>query len=350
MKRNLRRVLSSLVNKSPRIKQVAHKVINLRKSMDITQGFYMKSLINKGFHISIPPEVLLSQEYKKNTFCRYDTIARLITIEYFSENREDAFQLYNKMQSARGVLDGYEYRFKNLLDSIKRTNLRVENSIEVGKDGHLLDGSHRLAIALYLNISLITCRLNPIHRGVVDYRLDWFYKNGFSKEECAMLEERRDRLFWEKGLFFPVILWPTVSEYYDEIERDISENYRIVSTNRYFYNDNEFESIIRAIYAIDDIEKWKIDKKLSGMKKYNNKIMIIWIEFPNPKYRKKGLNNAYISTTGEQLKSRIRNKYKGRVVGYFYDIICHTGDNHEHNKAILNIFDDKKLSINSRNN
>lgn len=105
-----------------------------------------------------------------------------------------------------------------------------------------------------------------------------------------------------------------------------------------YYCDGNFEHTVRAVYEIDDIAEWKVDKKLAHMTSYKKRMRVIWVELPDPEYRKKGLNNADISSVGEQLKSLLRNKYKGAVSNYIYDIVCHTGDNWQHNRGIMDIF------------
>jgi|GEM_PF-1920956 len=340
-KRNIYiRIKSHLINRYPWLKKMIHIIYSVLKKVDIIKCFFIKKMLDKGFYICIPPEVLLVQEYKATNFCRYDTIVRLLTIENYLEKGDDAFVLYNKMQYARGALEGYENRFKNLINSVYSSYYRINSVIKVGRDGHLLDGSHRLAIALYFQIPLITCELISTHKGVMDYGMDWFLENGFSKEECELIQNKKESVFWDKGLYFPVILWPAVSEFFGEIVLDISKKYRIVSSNEYLFTDDAFEIFIRDIYEVDDIEEWKINKKIDVLKPFRKIIMLLWVEFPNPGYRKKGFNNAYISTVGEQFKSNIREKYKKRVKNYFNDIICHTSDNHEQNKIIYKIFAD----------
>ncbi len=199
-----------------------------------------------------------------------------------------------------------------------------------------MDGSHRLALALYFDVPAVSVHPHYKQNGPVSYPLDWFRYNGFSEEECVLIEQRRQKLFWEKGLYFPIILWPPVSEYFDQIQNDIP--YEVMKSSDYKYSEQEFEKKVRAIYEIDDISEWKVDKKLAHMTPYEKRIRVIWVELPNPQYRKKELNNADISCVGERLKSLIRGKYKGKVDNYIYDIVCHTGDNWAHNLEIMRIF------------
>jgi len=132
-----------------------------------------------------------------------------------------------------------------------------------------------------------------------------------------------------------------MADYFERIEQDIP--YKIVKSTNYKYSDQEFEQKVRAVYEIDDIAEWKVDKKLAHMASYGKSVRVIWVELPDPEYRKKGLNNAYISSVGEQLKSLLRGRYKGEVANYIYDIVCHTGDNWQHNREIMEVFEEVEL-------
>ena len=97
--------------------------------------------------------------------------------------------------------------------------------------------------------------------------------------------------------------------------------------------------MVRAIYAIDDIAKWKIDKKLEYMKEYDPECVEVNIQFDDPEYRIKKSTGLLISMRGERLKKAIREKYKSRINNYFFDIIIHIGDNVYQSEYMRTIFD-----------
>lgn len=299
------------------------------------KGWCLAPLVSGRYELAISPCSLISAEYIDSLYSRYDTIVRYLAVEQFFEKNECGFELYRKMQAARGAPNGFEERFRHLIERVHRHGYDWRNALDVTRDGYLLNGSHRLALALYCDVPAIAVRPRYEHRGPVAYGLDWFGKNEFSEDECALIESRRQRLFWEKGLYFSVLLWPPVAEHFDRIQKDIP--YKVVRSDDYLFGEQEFEGKVRAIYEPDDIAKWKVDKKLACMAPYEKRVRAIWVELPNPQYRKKRLNNADISRVGEKLKLLLRGKYKDTVQNYFYDIICHIGDNWQHNRQIMDI-------------
>lgn len=296
-------------------------------------------LAMRQYELAISPRNLISSEYIDGAFARYDTVVRLLAIEAYYGKNEFGFELYNQMQAARGAPVGYEERFRSLIQSVEESSFDWKSVFEITPEGYLWDGSHRLALALYHDVPVVSARIQWRQTGTVSYGLDWFKRVLFSAEECALLLARKEQLFWERGLYFSLVLWPPVADFFNEIESEIE--HRVVKSTDYVYSGVDFESVVRTAYAMDDIAEWKVCKKLSHMAPYEKKIRVLWLEFACPEYRKKDLNNSDISQVGERLKADIRGKYKNEVSNYIYDIICHTGDNWDHNKKMMEIFDIK---------
>ncbi|MDQ4679244.1 ParB N-terminal domain-containing protein, partial [Stenotrophomonas maltophilia group sp. RNC7] len=118
----------------------------------------------------------------ENIFNRMDTIVRYLAIEeYYGENN-CGFRLYDKMQRARGQKIHDIDRFKELIKSIERNGFSKDSSILVDPNLQLVDGSHRLACALYFNLKRISIntQLQPVN---IEYSIDWFKDAGFTEEE-----------------------------------------------------------------------------------------------------------------------------------------------------------------------
>ena len=142
-------------------------------------------------------------------------------------------------------------------------------------------------------------------------------------------------MFLDLGIYFPAIIWPTASQFADAIEKDLG--YETKFRFDLDLSKDNFENFVRAVYEIDHIADWKVDKKLEAMTRAQNTVYVIFIDFRSPDYRKKKDNCALISKKGEILKQHIRSKYKSKIENYIYDIIMHTGDNYIHNKKIAEI-------------
>lgn len=306
--------------------------------------------IKKDMLIMQYTDKLFAYQYRNNKFNRYDIVVRYLAIEEFFGKNNIGFYLYKKIQEKRGFIKIVDHRskedslerFKNLILNVEKNGFDEFSLIPVDKNQTIMDGSHRVALALFFDVPLIPLKLYK-KEFKVDYSMEWFRKNNFSDEEINIIENKRKEIFREKGIYFQIILWPPVNKYFDEIEEDISKNYKILKSYEInFVNQFDFKNFVYEIYESDDIEKWKIEKKLEGFKDYDLKVKVIEIEIINPKFRKKDLNNHDISQEVEKIKKYYRNKYKNKLDNYFYDIVMHIGDNYSHTRQIAKVIDKYK--------
>jgi|TARA_B110001469_G_scaffold117630_1_gene123780 hypothetical protein len=337
LKRQVRRVCSGV---SRRVKSRMKQCSMATDCISMFRSRHLSVLVDGRYELATTPENLISGEYLNGRFNRYDTIVRLLAIESFYSKDTSGFELYLKMQKARDAPLGYHERYISLIQSVDRHGFDWKSFLELSKDGWLRDGSHRLALALHHDVPVVSARVCWSKVGAPCYDMKWFSDHGFTEHECERIHRRQEALFWEKGLYFSIVLWPSAASFFDEIERDIP--CRVVRSIDYEYDETAaFESTVRSIYEMDDIAEWKVRKKLSHLAVYAKRVRVLWLEFPDPEYRKKKLNNADISQYGERLKRQIREKYRRRVPNYIYDIVCHTSDNSRHNKKMMKIFDIK---------
>jgi len=293
------------------------------------------SLHIDGFQM-IPTANLLAKQVVDHTFNRYDIIVRFMAIDSFLNAKKEGINLYEKMQKNRG---GSVYKdpgkvFQELITSFNNNGADSNFPLLVNKDLHIVDGAHRLACALYFNEPFIAIKINK----KLDYSLygiDWFKSNNFSTDELDLILKRKQQIFISNHLYFEVVLWPPVSQYFDEIERLIIEKYTVYSSKDY-KDLAEFNTYIKALYKIDDIKDWKVDLKIKGMSAYPKDIRVIKIKISEPRFRKKE-NGQLISEEVEFLKKQIRESYKEKIDNYFHDIIVHIGDNYSHTKQSENL-------------
>lgn len=147
-------------------------VSEYRKQVDIGQLFRMQHF----------DSVICNAD----TFSRYAIIIRFMFIEAWEHHSQDGFELYRKYLAAKKY-DGYDCRkerFENLLQSFW-TKGAQDLWIAVDEQGRIIDGSHRMAICLYLGISLIQVRyMNTSER--LDSGKEWLLTH-FSDYEQKMV-------------------------------------------------------------------------------------------------------------------------------------------------------------------
>ncbi len=276
-----------------------------------------------------------------NSFERWDTVVRYLAIENYFGLNDYGFKLYRKMQSLRmgeDYVDSAETTFKNLIKSFDKNGYDNNSSITCDENLKLLDGSHRLALALYFGIPKL---LVLIKRGnnKVEYSEKWFIAKGFTIEERELIRNKANELIAKCKVPFECILWPSAEHLFENITKDLGEIYPIVSYKDYEFKDETFSRLVYAIYNIDDIEKWKIQKKLECMNSCcNKKIRVVKLDIDSPLFRLKASTCGTLSRVGEYIKSFIREKYKEKIDNYFYDIIIHIGDNFEQNEYVDKLF------------
>jgi hypothetical protein len=284
----------------------------------------------------IPTASLLAKQVVNNSFNRYDLIVRFLAIDSILNAKNEGSYLYEKMQEKRG---GSAYKnplkvFRELIASFKGKGADSSYPVLVNKDLHIVDGAHRLACALYFNAPFIAVKINK-KLDFSPYGIDWFENNNFSTSELDLILQKKNEIFQANHLYFEVVLWPPVSQYFDEIEGFVKEKYIVQSSTD--QNDiPDFTTYLKALYKIDDIKDWKVDLKIKGISDYQKNIRVLKIEIPEPEFRKKS-NGQLISKKVEALKKEIRSKYKTKVDNYFHDIIIHIGDNYEHTKQSKNL-------------
>ncbi len=285
----------------------------------------------------IPTAALLGRQFVGGEFSRYDIFLRYLAVKSIDRGDGKFEKVYGEMQELRQGKTAHQ-DITALVESMKRRGYLSRYPVPVSRDGHILDGSHRLACALYLDIWEVPIEIQP-ERRTVDFGRRWFVQRGFDGVLIAEMDKVRDELFERHGVWFSVILWPPVKEWFDEISAKIRGRFT-VRWEKDLNLGSSFPDFARRIYAIDDIDRWKVERKLHAMKSYEPEVHLMALEIPEPRFRIKKRTCAYLSDEGASLKKWIRNSYRRRVPDYIYDIVCHTGDNHEHNRESFRIINE----------
>lgn len=292
-------------------------------------------------HIVWDARELFFQE-NKSGFNRYDIIVRYLAIENYYGQNSYGFSLYKRMQAARineNWVESSFNRFIKLIKSYDNNGYDMSSEIELDKKLKLIDGSHRVSLALFHKQYRIPCKVRPVF-GNVYYGLEWFIEKGFSLKEIEILHSTYKKISQTASEPFIVTLWPPVQEYFEDIMDRLRLLGNVTMYKDYVYDDFTFGAIVRGVYSVDDIAKWKIEKKIAYMSSTPiKKIRVVMLELPHPKFRLKSTNNNTLSASCERIKRIIRNCYKDRIENYMHDIIIHIGDNYYQNMHIRKIFE-----------
>lgn len=303
---------------------------------------YKFSFININDHTDEVPDTifidtreLLVQQYSNGKFNRLDIIVRLLAVENYYHLNEYGFELYKKMQEMRiraGYSDVSIKRFKGLIKSFEQNGYDCTTEIIVDSNLKLIDGSHRLALAIYYNIPKVKIMIDKESRNI-DYGIEWF-KHYFLKNECKIIKNKLNdvSINWVRPI--KGIIWPNAIEFKDEITDYIDSKYHILRFKDYRFPQEIFTRFVKGVYHIDDIAEWKINNKLKHFCSkgiYQIRVMDIDIKYPDFRIKSTGKT---LSKAGEKLKQEVRNEFKNRIDNYYYDIVFHSADNYHQSQYL----------------
>ena len=303
-------------------------------------------------HIKISTAEVFFQHNGENDFHRYDMIVRLLAIENYYGKNDYGFDYYLRMQGARKeckLAQKGTDRFRTLIASYETKGYDDKSEIELDSNLQLIDGSHRLALAMYYKQSVISAKVRSYKLDTY-YDIAWFRANDFSTEECKILHDRYLQLYEELKQPFVCTLWHPVRKYYDEITEKLSLFGNVLEVRDLTLSEEDYRYYTRGVYAVDDIEKWKIEKKIGYMiadKSDRYCIRMVSLSLNEPQFRLKTTTNGTLSKRCELIKSVIRNAYKNRMDNYFHDIIMHIGDNFYQNRHIYKFLTMPMVDISS---
>ncbi|SCY09694.1 hypothetical protein SAMN02910292_00865 [Lachnospiraceae bacterium XBB2008] len=285
--------------------------------------------------VYIDTREIMCAQYRDGEFNRYDILLKLYAIDSYLGHNTFGAEWYRRAQNNRveaGYGDAAEKRFQKLIKSFSENGYDYTSEIIVDRELNLFDGAHRLSLALYYGIPRVHVRIMDEVKDV-KYGREWF-EEFFTEQECLLLDEKLSLI--SKNWFRPIkgFLWSPVSEYYDDIIKEISNQYDVENIDIRNLSYDVFSRTIKGIYSKDSVAEWKIEAKLKRLKEsapYS--ICSFDILMGNPDFRVKD-SGSTLSKKGEKLKQKIRDEYISKVDDYFPDIIIHTSDNYEQSEFV----------------
>ena len=295
----------------------------------------------RGNIVKISVSDLLHLYYKNSKMQRLDIIVRICAIENYYGLNIDGFKIYEKAQSIRKNKDfavEAAKKFRQLIKSYENYGYDKDSLISLDNELKLIDGSHRIAMAIYHRFPTINALIVPDNYSV-DYSVDWFIKEDFPDTWLKVISEKENEIWKRYKDSIVCIIWGPAVKWTEEIIKDLTYYGIVAMYKKLHYSENEYQNIVRKIYSIDDIAEWKIDKKLEYMTGHTD-IVFLELEINAPQFRIKKISNLPICINGERLKKAIRGKYSNKIENYYYDIIFHTADNYTQSQQIRDIIED----------
>ncbi|MDO6455346.1 tetratricopeptide repeat protein [Neptunomonas phycophila] len=204
--------------------------------------------------------------------------------------------------SNKNTVDDYLVCFEQTLISIKNNGFSINHAIPIDKEFCLLNGAHRTASALALNLDEIP--VYPVNKlSKCTWNFEWFMNRGFDLSElneiilCFLLHNN------SKSHVF--ILWPPVMDYWDEIEATISDSVEIITKRDLKFSDLGFSELIKDIYSMDSVAEFmpNIMLKSERLAAFAPKIRLLVVYGDTEKVSslKSSVRKAYNSIIPEKL-------------------------------------------------
>ncbi len=301
-------------------------------------------------HVSLSVAELFFHHNGQQDFLRYDMIVRLLAVECYYGKNDYGFDFYKRMQHGRMGKEWAEKAvgiFRNLIKSYDEKGYDPNSEILLDSNLHLIDGSHRMAMAMYHQIPTINAKVIK-QQADVFYSIEWFGCNGFSNDECRILQDKYRELHERLMQPFICTLWHPAAPFFDEITEKLKLFGEVVEVKDFQLSEWDYRFYTRGVYAVDDIAKWKIEKKLDYMTAIPSaayKMRMVALRLESPDFRLKATNNNTLSKKCEIIKKVIRTYYKERIDNYMHDIILHIGDNFFQNHHIYRLFTMPEIDV-----
>lgn len=144
----------------------------------------------------------IKKQVKYSKFNRMDIIARYLAIENYYGKNDFGWAIYHKMQTIRMKDNpkGAKQRgkaFTKLIESVKDNGYLYNKPIRVKPSLSLVNGSHRLATALYFGVEKVLVWKDRQTKKKTVFNIKWFKKNGFKTEHINAIKLKAKELLGE---------------------------------------------------------------------------------------------------------------------------------------------------------
>ena len=181
------------------------KTIYYDEFKELLDNKYLLSLLRKRKKIRIfkSNAINLISKYRYDVFVKYYYVQAYITKNNYSLAKKiylDNIKSFNNFREPDGRKKGpkdFVEKFNELIDDIK-INGNKKTIIPITKNGEIIDGSHRLAISLYLKLDVEFAIFDFLD---VNYGKKFFLNRGFKRKYSKIIDEEVIRRYEKAKLF-----------------------------------------------------------------------------------------------------------------------------------------------------
>ena len=181
------------LNKMPIRNSTYLRTVTYKSLNKLLDNKYILSLLPKRNKIRIfeTLPINLISKYRYDVFIKYYYVQAYITKKDYVLAKEiylnhiKRFNNFTEPDGRKNNPKDFIENFNNLIDSIKCSGIN-KTIIPITKNGEIIDGAHRLAIALYLNLKVQFAIFDLLD---VNYGKDFFTVRGFDSKYINIIDK-----------------------------------------------------------------------------------------------------------------------------------------------------------------
>jgi len=248
------------------------------------------------------------------------------------------YKRYMDVQRARkfAIKKDYIGNYKELIAKMRLTGFDGRYPLVVDRNLNLIDGSHRLASALALNIESIPVIVKDIDRFHY-YGKAWFTANKPISLEDIDIELKHDIVLDTR---LAGVVWNPALPFLEFIITELELHYNKVEVQVHHLPTKDLKQLVKAMYKIDGAKPQNIAKKIELLcnDRDFSSVALLSLEGVHSPYRIKSRTKTAISIKSERIKAIIRESLKKQIENYSHDNILHLADNLKDSREISKFF------------
>ena len=169
------------------------KTINYNQLDRLLDNNYIFFLLPKRNKIRIfeAMPINLISEYRYDVFIKYYYVQAYITNNNYDMakkiylNHIKSFNNFTEPDGRKNTPESFIKSFNNLINDVKKHGIKT--IIPITKNGEIIDGAHRLAVALYLKLNVQFVIFDLLD---ANYGKKFFINRGFNPEYAKIIDEK----------------------------------------------------------------------------------------------------------------------------------------------------------------
>ena len=271
------------------------------------RGVYAQAMLP-----ALPVADILAGQFYPRDFRRYDLLVRARVARAWLVDESDvvaAQNSYELMQQARGAQANLP-RFRALVESVATEGMNPDFPIGVSPWGPLLDGAHRLAVALVVGAPTVSVDVRPSQIGP-DYSRAWLAAAGLPEADLRAADVLLDKYLATTGHdHIAVIAGPMT----DDIRRQLGPGADVVSIREATLGE---EAVVGVERALTTVAWHEHDKRatLPTPHLHPGLHQVVRLRLSRPSWQRLPKTHTRISRLAATISEQLRSSGLSAVVG-----------------------------------